>query len=247
MSGSLSTYTIGQLINQTLKIIGVIGVGQTPAAEDANDALQQLNQMLALWQRQRWLVNGLITTGMVSTGAVTYTVGQTGNYAIPRPDRIESAFMRFLNASGNVTVDKPIVLINSREDYNEISVKNLSTVPQGVFYDNNLPLGTLYFWPIPPANLYEMFITTMSALQNFTSLSTIITLAPEYIDAMQWSLAERLRPLYQLPPDPTITALAAGARSVLRSANAQVPSLDMPGNIPGQSNGWYNPFSDRAN
>jgi hypothetical protein len=248
MSGSLASYTVGGLIVQSLKAAQVLGVGQTPDASDSADALQQLNQMLASWQRKRWLVYGTLTTGLVSTGATTYSVGPTGDFPIPRPDRIESAYIRFLNGSGPVTVDVSLALINSREDYNKITVKNLTTFPSGVFYDNNVGngLGTAYFWPIPPASQYQMFITTLSQLQFFSNLNQAIAMPFEYIDAMQWSLAARLRPFYGMPPDPTITGLALSSLNVLRNANAQVPSLTMPAGVPGGSPGTYNPWADRV-
>lgn len=246
MSGSIAYYTVGQLIAQTLKIAGVLGVGQTASAEDSNDCLQQLNQILAQWQRKRWLVYGEVTTSLVATGALTYSVGPTGDFPIARPGRLESAFMRFLNQSGTVTVDIPLQLIQSREDYNLITVKNLNTVPLGVYYDNNVPLGTLYFWPVPKAGAYELFISTTSTLQSFTSLTQIITMPPEYLAAMQWTLAVTLRPMYGLAPDPTIAALALDAQNALRNSNAQIATLTMPGNLPGQGQGYYSPYSDWA-
>jgi hypothetical protein len=45
MSNTLPT--AGSIINLALKTAGVLGVGQTPQAEDANDALTFLNMMLA--------------------------------------------------------------------------------------------------------------------------------------------------------------------------------------------------------
>ena len=61
--------TAGSIINLALKMAGVLGVGQTASAEDSNDALTLLNQMLAQWQRQRWLVYSLDDVSFTATGA----------------------------------------------------------------------------------------------------------------------------------------------------------------------------------
>ncbi|HEX3574569.1 MAG TPA: hypothetical protein VHU42_08225 [Rhodopila sp.] len=86
--------TAGDLVTFALRTAGVNGVGQTPLAEDAQTGLQLLANVAAEWQRRRWLVWSLTETALVSTGAQTYTVGTGGDFPIPRPDRIDSAFAR---------------------------------------------------------------------------------------------------------------------------------------------------------
>ena len=119
--------TAGSIINLALKMAGVLGVGQTASAEDSNDALTLLNAMLAQWQRKRWLVYSLDDVSFAATGAQSYTVGTGQNINITRPDRIEAAFVRLVN--GTQAVDYPLDLLGSREDYNNIALKGLSTFP----------------------------------------------------------------------------------------------------------------------
>jgi hypothetical protein len=96
-------------------------------AEDANDALTLLNAMLAQWQRKRWLVYSLDDVSFPATGQPSYTVGVGQNINIQRPDRIEAAFVRLVN--GPQSVDYPLDLLSSREDYNDIALKSLETFP----------------------------------------------------------------------------------------------------------------------
>lgn len=42
--------TVGDIINQALKDVGVIGPGEAASGDDAADALEALNQMIAQWQ-----------------------------------------------------------------------------------------------------------------------------------------------------------------------------------------------------
>jgi len=70
--------TAGSIINLALKMAGVLGIGQTAQAEDANDALTVMNMMLAQWQRKRWLVYSLDDVSFAPTGATSYTVGVGG-------------------------------------------------------------------------------------------------------------------------------------------------------------------------
>lgn len=232
------------LTNQALKISGVLGVGQTALPEDTNDAFLQMNMMMSQWQRKRWLVYCLETTSKVATGAVSYTVGLGGDFNIPRPDRIESAYFRQLVTSQPNQIDYPLTIIQARENYNQIALKELSSWPQYLFYESSFPLGRIYVWPVPQASVYSIFISVKTALSRFTSLAQTIDLPPEYEAALQWNLAMRLRPLYQLPADETITMMARDSLNVIRGANTQIATLQMPTRL--VRNALYNIHSDQS-
>lgn len=236
--------TVGDIISKALKKSGAIGVGQTALAEDSTDAFDELNYLIAQWNRKRWLVYDLVDTSLTSTGAQSYTVGTGGNFNIPRPDRLEFAYFRLLNSTGQNQVDYPLKLLPSMEDYARIALKSLETWPSYAFLDSNYPTGSVYFWPVPPANLYQLHILTKNAISAFTGLSQTISLPPEYEMALLYNLAARLRISYQLPPDEALIGLAQDSLDVLRGANAQVPKLMVPSRL--VRGGLYNIYSDRV-
>ena len=92
MSGT--TMTANQIITLALKDSGAFGDGQTPTATDLADGLQRLNMMLAQWQRKRWLVWHTVDNAILSQGKQSYSVGPGGDISIPRPDRLEFAYIR---------------------------------------------------------------------------------------------------------------------------------------------------------
>lgn len=233
------------IITQALKKAGILGVGQIALAEDTNDAYSDLQDMLGQWQRKRWLIWHLVDYAFTSTGAQSYTVGPGGNFNIsPRPDRIESAFFRQLINSTPNQVDYPLSIIEAREDYNLIALKQLSSFPQYLFYDSAFPTGVAYPWPIPSASLYSIHLTVKETLAQFTSLAQTISLPLEYFAALKFNLAVRLRQAYQLPADVVLVGLAKDALNVIRNANLQIPRLQIPKELirPG---GVYNIFSDQ--
>lgn len=230
------------IIIQALKKAGVLGVGQTPLAEDTNDAFNDLNDMIAQWARKRWLMWHLLDIHKISTGAMSYTVGIGGDFNTPRPDRLEAAFFRQLVQSQPNQVDYPLELIESRETYNNIALKSLSTFPTSIFYDAAYPLGVIYPWPVPQATIYEIHLTLKDTLTQFTTLNQSIIMPPEFIAALKFNLAIRLRQAYMLPVDPALVALAKDSLAVIRGANAQIPTLVMPSDL--IRPGLYNVFSD---
>lgn len=237
--------TPADIINLALKDSGVLGVGQTALAEDTNDAFIRLNYMLGSWQRKRWLIYHLVDYSKVSTGAQSYTVGPAGDIPIsPRPDSIESAFFRQITQSQPSQVDYPLEIIESYETYSRIALKQLQNFPQFLFYDSGFPLGVIHNYPVIQATLYELHIQVKETLNQFTSLGQTINLPLEYMSAIHYNLCGRLRPAYQLPPDPSITALALESLNVIRGANAQIPRLQMPLELTRQ--GIYNVYSDQS-
>ena len=240
------TTTALDIINLAYKDAGVLGVGQSLLAEDVNDALVRMNMMIAQWRVKRWMVWHLVDKSVVSTGAQSYTVGPGGDIDVPvRPDKLESAFFRMLaGGSGTQAVDYPLQILFSMEDYARITLKQLVSFSQCIFYDSAYPIGRIYPWPIPQANLYEVHILLKETLAEFTDLTTAFTFPPEYLAALHYNLVVRTRAAYRLPPDPTYEGLAADAMQTVRSANTQIPSLVMPDNL--VRPGVYNIYSDQT-
>ncbi len=238
--------TVTNLLTQSLKKAGVLGIGQSASAEDMNDALEDMQDLLAQWQRKRYLVWNLTDVSVTSTGAQSYTIGNGGDFNIARPDRIESAFLRQLVNSIPNQVDFMLTILESREDYNRITLKKLQSLSFCIFYDAAYPMGNVYPWPIPQADIYEVHISIKTPLTLISDFNQVINMPPEYLPALKWNLAQRFRIAYQLPPDPALNAAAKDSLNLIRNANTQIPALQMPLDIIPNS-GLYNIFSDNSN
>ena len=238
---ALPVDTVSALITNVLVDAGIVGIDESIEQPIINRTFKQLNWILAQWARKRWLVYRLQDYSFVSTGALTYSVGQGQTVNInPRPDRLEYAFLRFLNQSppGGLFVDIPLDIIPSHEDYSRIRVKTVGTLAWRIFYDPVWPVGLLFPWPVPQASLYEIHVGFKVVLPRFTSLQQPINFPPEYEAALNWECARRLRASYQMPPDPTIDSLARDALNTIRLANTQMATLVMPDGLRGRNRAW---------
>lgn len=229
--GALPVDNVQQLIENMLVDAGIVGIDESIEQPIINRAFRQLNWLLAQWARKRWLVYRIQDYSFVSTGAQTYSVGLKQAVDInPRPDRLEYAFLRFLNSGQppQFPVDIPIEIIQSHEDYSRIPVKSIGSIAWRIFYDPVWPVGLLFPWPIPQSGLYELHVGFKVVLPRFASLQQQITFPPEYEAALNWCGARRMRASYQMPADPTIDSLARDALNTLRLANSAVGVLRMP-------------------
>lgn len=240
MSSPVPT-TPSDLITLALKTANVLGVGQTASAEDMNDAFNLLNMLMAQLQRRRYMIYQLVTVSKQATGAQSYTVGPGGDFNIPRPAKLESAYFR-QNQNTPLPVDYPFTILRAMEDYNRISIKNLNSFPQVIYYDPGVPMGTIYPWPIP-SNQYTIFLTVMQQLQQFATINDTITLPPEYSAALMWNLVLELGVAFGLPENPRAEKKAEASLRIIEEANAQIPLLQMPTALK-KAAGTFNIYGD---
>lgn len=243
-----STTTVGDICLAAIRESGRLGVGQNAIAEDITAAWARLQWMLQEWQRKRFLMFALQNQGVDSTGAISYTVGPGGQIdtgtRTMRPDKIESAFLRQLTQNQPNRPDYYLEILQSKEDYNRIMLKQLSSFPSYIFYDPQWPLGNIYPWPLAQASIYRIFISIKIPMPtNFTALATVFSVPFEQYNAMLYNLALRMSSYYGIAPPPLLPGLAKDSLNAVRGANTAIARLRMPRGLAG--NGRYNIYTDQ--
>lgn len=220
--------TARDFIILALKESGILGVGQTPLAEDINDCLVLLQRMTAQWQTRRWMVPGLTDIVQVGNNAISNTIGPGGYWNVPRPDKIQAGYFIQLN-TGLTPVSLPLAATFSYEDYARITIKNLNSLPDTFFYDGNNVngLGNIFIWPIPSA-VYEIHLIVKSQLGWPTNINSLFTLPDQYAEAVHYNLALRICSMYSVDPKPSTGGLAKVALNTIKVTNTQIPELQMP-------------------
>lgn len=235
------------IVTYALKKAGILGIGRNASAQDTTDALADLNDMIAEWNTQRWMIWDLLVPGVVSDGRTTfYTVGPGGDFNVARrPDRLESGYLRQLVQSG-LNVDTPVTIIPSAEEYDRLSLKQLTSFSLYAFLDSSWPLGKIYIYPWPNASQYELFFRMKNVLPNVVSYTDLSVLPDHYISALKFNLARRLRQAYGkgMAPDVELNNLARNSLEVVKSSNIQIPELVMPKVLTMMSS-TYNILSDQ--
>jgi hypothetical protein len=223
--------TAGDIITAALKTSGVVGVGQTPLAEDANDALDLLREIAGTWNQEVFMCWRNVELIIPATGAASY--------AIPdRPPRLDSAFARqaYQGSVPAITastspVDYQMAIIDSQADYNTISLKYLTSFPAAVWYQSDYPTGMLTFWPVPVAGQYELHVFYRDALPAYTALTDPLGLPLEYIMALRYELALRIQLNYGLPANRSHVASLMGTKATIKANNARMSTLSMPAGL----------------
>jgi len=220
-----------QIIWLALRMAGRINDQQlvTDTSKDVDDAMSQLVGMIAQWQKKRWLVYVEQTVSVpTSTGAQSYTIGPGQDFDCARPDHVTAAYIRINGGSPPNLVDIPLEVIESQEDWSQITVKTLETMPYAVWYESTWPTGLLHFWPVPPASMYGLFVVVKAPLPTYASTADVMNLPPEYQDAVVANLACRIMALNGQTPPAFLMGLSRMTLDTLRNANAQIATLAVP-------------------
>jgi hypothetical protein len=234
------------IVTDALMKAGIIGVGQSVSPTDANNGIDDLNDLLAQWNTKRWMIFDLLDLSFISTGVNNYTVGPGGNFNVARrPDRLEAAYQRQLIVGG-LPVDKAFDIIPSYEEYSRIATKTLVSFGNYAFLQATWPLARLLLYPIPNATMYEIHIVLKDVLPVLTLQSDVSGFPSHYIPCMKYNLAKRLRQAYGKgkTPDLELNVMARDALDTVKQSNLQVSELVMPRALITMSSG-YNIFSDQ--
>jgi hypothetical protein len=129
---------------------------------------------------------------------------------------------------GPNAVDIPLSIIEAKEDWAGVTVKDLKSLPAAVFYDSSWPIGRVFFWPVAPGGHYELHLVIKASLPVYTTLTDPLNLPPEYMEALVWSLAVRLQMAYGLPARQDHVAAMKQAINIIEMANSQIATLQMP-------------------
>jgi len=217
--------TAGAIINQTLKILGVLEAGQTASGEESADALVTLNQMVDSWSNEKLMLHVLDdVSNSLTTGTSQYTIGSGGDWTDTRPLRITKAYVQ--DSDGN---DYPMQIINNSE-WSDIWLKTQgNSYPRYLYYRPDYPLGQINIWPEPSASL-TLKLEVWNVLSTFASLTTSVSLPQGYERAIKYNLAIDLAPEYEEARiSPTVAKLAMESKAVIKNVNNKdIPVLISP-------------------
>ena len=217
--------TASEIINGSLRLLGILAEGETPSAEMAQDALTAMNQMIDSWNTERLSV--FCTQDQVFTwpaGQLSRTLGPTGDFVGNRPVLFDDATY-FRDPSTNVSFG--IKFINQQQ-YDGIAVKTVtSTYPQVLFANMTYPNAEMFVYPRPTRDLEWHFISVQE-LDQPASLSTDLTFPPGYLRAFRYNLACEFAPEFGVEPSAQVQRIAMTSKRNLKRINNPDDVMSMP-------------------
>lgn len=201
-----------ELITSSMRLATVLASGETPTADEANDGLKSLNDILENWSLQNlavWQTDNF--TGTLVVGQSDYTIGPAGDFNTTRPVRIGLSYTAVSNA------DFPVIQWGL-EEYNAVAVKTIRGIPQRFVYLNEYPLGQIILYPVPA--IASTISLAVDRLLTFPlTLVSTLSFPPGYEKALRYNLATELAPEYGVTPPASVTQGAVKFFADIKRAN----------------------------
>lgn len=205
------------LIKVALRHLGVLAESETPPADQAQDGLRALNDVLETWSNESLAVWGSSLDVFATVpGQATYTIGPGGNWNIDRPSDIAGGYTTWQG------VDFPFSLWSLAE-YEAVPIKTVpNAFPQRAVFINDSPLAQIILYPTPNMAL-AVHLDAPRILTQIPNVSTTLTLPPGYARALQYAVAVELAPSYGSPRD--LTSQARSTLALLKRTNRQSTAM----------------------
>ncbi|MFL6601830.1 MAG: hypothetical protein ACJ8R9_10910 [Steroidobacteraceae bacterium] len=231
----MSTYR--DLTTRSMRLIGAIARNQTPSAQQSNDALDRLQELINAASGSPLMAFATETHQFtLSTGVTSYTVGPTGVFVVPnRPIRIDSAQSRDNTVAPPVDLEMTEL---STTDFQNIPQKDTTgTRPYFFNYTPDYPNGTLLVYPKPNAGSFAIRISFQTALNENITLDTTVTVPPAYKKWMAYALAVSLAPEYGVLDIPSsIMQGEMNAKQTIMNNNFESEEMEFDLTSPGKFN-----------
>lgn len=225
--------TARSLIRKALLDIGALTKTERPAADEANDALDALNALIASWSNFGANIYTRQRETFPLTSAASYTIGSGQTFNTTIPIQIVDAYTTLAQ------IDYPLSIITD-EQYDSITFKANPGIPQVLQYNNNYPIGTILLYPTP-VSVTSITILSEKAVTGFATLDTVLSLPNGWERALQKNLALEIAPQYRQQPDPSIVKAAAESLGLIRMAvvrSRPVPQVTVIRQTDSIYNGW---------
>ena len=208
--------TAAELINGSLRLLGVLAEGEEPSVAVMQDSILAMNQMIQSWDTERLSV--FSTQDQVFTWpayTMSRTIGPTGNFVGNRPIEIDDATY-FKDPSSGLSFG--VKLINQQQ-YDGIAFKTVtSTYPQVMWVNNTFPDMEMTVYPVPIKAL-EWHIISVETLTEVSSVATDMYFPPGYLRAFRYNLACELAPEFGVEPSPQVQRIAMSSKRNIKRIN----------------------------
>ena len=208
--------TAAELIEGSLRLLGVLAEGEQPSVAVMQDSIMAMNQMIQSWDTERLSV--FSTQDQVFTWpayTMSRTIGPTGDFVGNRPIEIDDATY-FKDPSSGLSFG--VKLINQQQ-YDGIAFKTVtSTYPQVMWVNNTFPDMEMTVYPVPIKAL-EWHIISVETLTEVSSVATDIYFPRGYLRAFRYNLACELAPEFGVEPSPQVQRIAMSSKRNIKRIN----------------------------
>lgn len=190
------TLTRDQIIASALRLLGVVGEGQTPTTDQITNGAEALNYLIKAWANQGaplWCVKSVDVP--LTANTASYTIGLTQTVNVAKPLKIYQAYRHTTS-----NIDVPMIAL-SKQQYNLLGNKTSTGSPSQYYYDQQRDTGVLSVFPTPgTADTTDVIrIFYQRPFEDFDASTDNPDVPQEFLRALKYALANELAFEYGIP------------------------------------------------
>lgn len=229
--------TVSDLINASMRSAGILAVGESASANEAQDALLSLNMVLEDFSIRGQMVfsTDKLTLTLIPSQQV-YTLGNGGDLNISSPFDIYNASIL---SNG---YEQPIYILKTTQEWQNLNINNFNyglttNLPYSIFLTGDYPLNKLYVYPTPTTSM-ELILYVKKQLNTFIDIFQSVEFPQGYFEALMLELAKKICIENGNPISNDLYKQSQRANQNLVSVNAEAPLLQSPF-VSNRINSWW--------
>lgn len=224
------------LVTGAMKLLGKLGAGETASGDDATDGLDRLNEFIdALGTHRQSMYSTSRTTKVLSNADADYTLGESGDIDLVRPQDIDRAAVIPVSQ----TQEQRVRLLTPAE-WAAIPDKTLTADwPYALRLDPTAALATITVFPTP-TSACTLALYTRTKITIIPTLATAVVLPYGYARMLRYNLARIMGPEWGVAVPGDVLQMAVDSLADVKRANTIVDDAPVDpaiAQLGGQ--GWY--------
>lgn len=186
--------TATDLIYSALRQCSSATPGEPIEGDELGNALHVLNDMIGSWSAESFMPPFKTkTTFSLTQGQESYVIGTSGSsdFNQVRPDNIAGVYFTDTTNPAD-PIDYAGDVCMTQDQYNSIALKSIAGIPRWLYYDPQYPNGVIYIYQTAGNPNFTMTCEILLPVAQFATLTTALSMPPEYNHAIKMLLADLL-------------------------------------------------------
>lgn len=190
------TYTVNQVINNSLYLLGELATNETPDAFMLATGIELLNELINKFSADSIYIPYLspLDFNMVQ-GQPTYTIGNDIGNDIIADRVVDLSFANYTVTSSGQSIIYPLQIITKSEYYNVIRLSPLNTRPGFIFLNKQDTYSEVTLYPAPDQP-YPCSLKVKKMIDSLSEHELLTELPPFYYGFLKYALAQKFLSYY---------------------------------------------------
>jgi hypothetical protein len=218
------------IVYLALREIGVVALGDSIAADVAQEALLILNSIRAgygLGNKNNELFDATFTAPDNRINITLGTDGVTAGDIPERPARITGVVV--IQGAIDTAINIPVA-IRPYSEFRKLSLQNVVAIPNTAYIDTGYPYQRIWFAPGLSSG-YSVRVQGLKYLDEYDAIDDQYSDPAEYFAVLYLDLALRLAPKYGVDLGPGVYAQLKSALTPIKRGNFIARLTDMPNGL----------------